>query len=656
MAEFENQNKAAEELTEEKVNEILQIRRDKLAALRADGKDPFTAVKYDINAHALDIKDDFAGYEGKSVSIAGRMMSRRIMGKASFMDLRDGTDRIQVYVKRDDVGEEDYAAFKKCDIGDIFGVEGIVFRTQMGEISVHATKIMLLSKSLLPLPEKYHGLKDTDLRYRQRYVDLIVNPEVRETFAKRSAIIREIRRFLDDKGFCEVETPVLHNIAGGASARPFITHHNALDIPMYMRIALELHLKRLIVGGFEKVYEIGRVFRNEGMDTRHNPEFTLLELYQAYTDFEGIMNLTEELIRTVAKNVLGTEKINYAGIDIDLEKPFARMKMVDAVKLYSGVDFDKITTLEEARAAAKEHNIAYEERHKIGDIVNLFFDEYVEAKLIQPTFITHYPVEISPLAKKDPADTRYTQRFELFIVGREHGNAFSELNDPIDQRERFEAQALLKAQGDEEACDIDDDYICALEYGLPPTGGLGIGIDRLVMLLTGEENIRDVILFPTMKPITDGKKKNDEAKAEEPKAEEPKAEEKSEPEVIDFSKVEIEPLFKDYVDFETFAKSDFRAVKVLACEAVPKSKKLLKFTLDDGTGENRTILSGIHAYYEPEELIGKTCIAITNLPPRAMMGIESCGMLISAVHHEEGEEKLHLLMVDNHIPAGAKLY
>ena len=625
MAEFENQNNAAEELTEEKVNEILQIRRDKLAALRADGKDPFTVVKYDINAHALDIKNDFAGYEGKSVSIAGRMMSRRIMGKASFMDLRDGTDRIQVYVKRDDVGEEEYAAFKKCDIGDIFGVDGVVFRTQMGEISVHATKIMLLSKSLLPLPEKYHGLKDTDLRYRQRYVDLIVNPEVRETFAKRSAIIREIRRFLDDKGFCEVETPVLHNIAGGASARPFITHHNALDIPMYMRIALELHLKRLIVGGFEKVYEIGRVFRNEGMDTRHNPEFTLLELYQAYTDFEGIMNLTEELIRTVAKNVLGTEKISYAGIDIDLEKPFARMKMVDAVKLYSGVDFDKITTLEEARAAAKEHHIEYEERHKIGDIINLFFDEYVEEKLIQPTFITHYPVEISPLAKKDPADTRYTQRFE--------------------------AQALLKAQGDEEACDIDDDYICALEYGLPPTGGLGIGIDRLVMLLTGEENIRDVILFPTMKPLTDGKKKNDEAKDDEPKAEE-----KSEPEVIDFSKVEIEPLFRDYVDFETFAKSDFRAVKVLACEAVPKSKKLLKFTLDDGTGENRTILSGIHPFYEPEELIGKTCIAITNLPPRAMMGIESCGMLISAVHHEEGEEKLHLLMVDNHIPAGAKLY
>ena len=650
MAEFENQNNAAEELTEEKVNEILQIRRDKLAALRADGKDPFTVVKYDINAHALDIKNDFAGYEGKSVSIAGRMMSRRIMGKASFMDLRDGTDRIQVYVKRDDVGEEEYAAFKKCDIGDIFGVDGVVFRTQMGEISVHATKIMLLSKSLLPLPEKYHGLKDTDLRYRQRYVDLIVNPEVRETFAKRSAIIREIRRFLDDKGFCEVETPVLHNIAGGASARPFITHHNALDIPMYMRIALELHLKRLIVGGFEKVYEIGRVFRNEGMDTRHNPEFTLLELYQAYTDFEGIMNLTEELIRTVAKNVLGTEKISYAGIDIDLEKPFARMKMVDAVKLYSGVDFDKITTLE-ARAAAKEHHIEYEERHKIGDIINLFFDEYVEEKLIQPTFITHYPVEISPLAKKDPADTRYTQRFELFIVGREHGNAFSELNDPIDQRERFEAQALLKAQGDEEACDIDDDYICALEYGLPPTGGLGIGIDRLVMLLTGEENIRDVILFPTMKPLTDGKKKNDETKDDEPKAEE-----KSEPEVIDFSKVEIEPLFRDYVDFETFAKSDFRAVKVLACEAVPKSKKLLKFTLDDGTGENRTILSGIHPFYEPEELIGKTCIAITNLPPRAMMGIESCGMLISAVHHEEGEEKLHLLMVDNHIPAGAKLY
>lgn len=656
MAEFENQNQAAEELTEEKVNEILQIRRDKLAALREEGKDPFTIVKYDINAHALEIKNDFEGFEGKNVSVAGRMMSRRIMGKASFMDLRDGTDRIQVYVKRDDVGEEDYAAFKKWDIGDILGVDGRVFRTQTGEISIHATKVTLLSKSLLPLPEKYHGLKDTDLRYRQRYVDLIVNPEVRETFAKRSAIIREIRRFLDDKGFCEVETPVLHNIAGGASARPFITHHNALDIPMYMRIALELHLKRLIVGGFEKVYEIGRVFRNEGMDTRHNPEFTLLELYQAYTDFEGIMNLTEELVRTVAKNVLGTEKITYAGIDIDLGKPFSRMKMVDAVKQYSGVDFDKIATLEEARAVAKEHHIEYEERHKIGDIINLFFDEYVEEKLIQPTFITHYPVEISPLAKKDPADMRYTQRFELFIVGREHGNAFSELNDPIDQKERFEAQALLKAQGDEEACDIDDDYICALEYGMPPTGGLGIGIDRLVMLLTGEENIRDVILFPTMKPLNDTKKKND-ATADAPEAQEAVAEApKAEPEKIDFSKVEIEPLFKDYVDFETFAKSDFRAVKVLACEAVPKSKKLLKFTLDDGTGENRTILSGIHPFYEPEELVGKTCIAITNLPPRAMMGIDSCGMLISAVHHEEGEEKLHLLMVDDYIPAGAKLY
>ena len=638
-----------EELTEQQVSELIQIRRDKLTALRDSGQDPFALTKYDVTAHNADIRARFDEMENRAVSVAGRMMSRRIMGKASFLDLRDGSDRMQVYVRRDDVGEDAYAAFKKWDIGDILGVEGTVFRTKMGEISIHATRIALLSKSLRPLPEKFHGLKDTDTRYRQRYLDLIVNPEVKEAFVRRSAIITEIRRYLDERAFLEVETPVLHGVAGGAAARPFITHHNTRDMDMDLRIALELHLKRLIVGGFERVYEIGRVFRNEGMDTRHNPEFTLLELYQAYTDYNGMMDLTEELIRTVAKKVLGTAQISYGGTAIDLEKPFERLSMTDAVKKYAGVDFTAVSTVEEARELAKAHHIDFEERHGKGDILNLFFETYVEEKLIQPTFIMNHPVEISPLAKRMPGNPAYTERFELFIVGREHANAFSELNDPIDQRERFEAQAALKAAGDEEANDVDEDFLTALEYGMPPTGGLGIGVDRLVMLLTDSASIRDVLLFPTMKPLNGVKEEIGVNKAE---SEAPKIE----PEKIDFSKVEIEPLFKDFVDFETFSKSDFRAVKVLACEAVPKSKKLLKFTLDDGSGENRTILSGIHAYYEPEELVGKTCIAITNLPPRPMMGIDSCGMLISAVHHEEGEEKLHLLMVDDRIPAGAKLY
>ena len=639
----------SEELSEQQLSELLQIRRDKLLALQEAGQDPFAITKFDVDAHNAQIRERFDELENQPVVIAGRMMSRRIMGKASFMDLRDHTDRMQVYVKRDDVGEDRYADFKKWDIGDIVGVEGFVFRTQKGEISVHAQKITLLSKSLLPLPEKFHGLKDTDTRYRQRYLDLIVNPEVKDAFVKRSRIITEIRNYLNAREFLEVETPVLHNIAGGAAARPFITHHNTLDIDMYLRIALELHLKRLIVGGFDRVYEIGRVFRNEGMDTRHNPEFTLLELYQAYTDYNGMMDLTEELIRTVAKKVLGTAQISYGGTAIDLEKPFERLSMADAVKKYAGVDFAAVSTVEEARELAKAHHIDFEERHGKGDILNLFFETYVEEKLIQPTFIMNHPVEISPLAKRMPGNPAYTERFELFIVGREHANAFSELNDPLDQRGRFEAQAALKAAGDEEANDVDEDFLTALEYGMPPTGGLGIGVDRLVMLLTDSASIRDVLLFPTMKPLNGVK---DEIGVNKTESEAPKAE----PEKIDFSKVEIEPLFKDFVDFETFSKSDFRAVKVLACEAVPKSKKLLKFTLDDGTGAERTILSGIHSYYEPEELVGKTCIAITNLPPRPMMGIDSCGMLISAVHHEEGEEKLHLLMVDDHIPAGAKLY
>ena len=647
----QTQSPSASELTE-----VLRVRRDKLSSLMQAGCNPYQITKFDQTHHAQQIKDTYTDGEEMNVSVAGRIMSKRIMGKAGFAHLQDGSGSIQLYVSRDSLGEENYAAFKSMDIGDIVGVKGYVFTTRTGEISVHAQSVTLLSKSLQVLPEKYHGLKDTDARYRQRYVDLIVNPEVRDVFVKRSRIISQIRRVLDDRGFLEVETPVLHTIAGGANARPFITHHNTLDIDMYLRIALELHLKRLIVGGFERVYEIGRVFRNEGMDTRHNPEFTLLELYQAYTDFNGMMDLTEELIRTVAKNVLGTAQITYGGVAIDLDKPFERLSMKDAVKKYSGVDFDTLADLEAARAAAKAHGIAYEERHEKGDILNLFFEEYCEEKLIQPTFITGHPVEISPLAKRIPGNEAYTERFELFIVGREHANAFSELNDPIDQRARFEAQAALKAAGDDEACDVDEDFLCALEYGMPPTGGLGIGVDRLVMLLTDTASIRDCLLFPTMKPLGAAKteKKPEETAVIGGAKGTVELEINDKP--IDFSNVKIEPLFEEYVDFDTFSKSDFRAVKVLACEAVKKSKKLLKFVLDDGTGVDRVILSGIHEYYEPEELVGKTCIAITNLPPRAMMGIDSCGMLISAVHSENGEEKLHLLMVDPHIPAGAKLY
>ena len=647
----QTQSPSASELTE-----VLRVRRDKLSSLMQAGSNPYQITKFDQTHHAQQIKDTYTDGEEMNVSVAGRIMSKRIMGKAGFAHLQDGSGSIQLYVSRDSLGEENYAAFKSMDIGDIIGVKGYVFTTRTGEISVHAQSVTLLSKSLQVLPEKYHGLKDTDARYRQRYVDLIVNPEVRDVFVKRSRIISQIRRVLDDRGFLEVETPVLHTIAGGANARPFITHHNTLDIDMYLRIALELHLKRLIVGGFERVYEIGRVFRNEGMDTRHNPEFTLLELYQAYTDFNGMMDLTEELIRTVAKNVLGTAQITYGGVAIDLDKPFERLSMKDAVKKYSGVDFDTLADLEAARAAAKAHGIAYEERHEKGDILNLFFEEYCEEKLIQPTFITGHPVEISPLAKRIPGNEAYTERFELFIVGREHANAFSELNDPIDQRARFEAQAALKAAGDDEACDVDEDFLCALEYGMPPTGGLGIGVDRLVMLLTDTASIRDCLLFPTMKPLGAAKtdKKPEETAVIGGAKGTVELEIKDEP--IDFSNVKIEPLFEEYVDFDTFSKSDFRAVKVLACEAVPKSKKLLRFTLDDGTGTERTILSGIHGFYEPEELVGKTLIAITNLPPRSMMGIDSCGMLLSAIHEEEGEEKLHLLMVDPHIPAGAKLY
>ena len=646
--------------TEENPSEILRIRREKLAELRANGKDPFVIRKYDKTHDFKTIRDSFDALEGSDVSVAGRILSRRDMGKANFIDLVDESGKMQIYIKSDDIGADAFAEYRKWDIGDIVGVKGFVFRTRRGEISIHTKEITLLSKSLLPLPEKWHGLKDQDLRYRQRYVDLIVNPEVRDTFVKRSRIIAEIRNYLNERGFLEVETPILHNMAGGANARPFITHHNTLGIDLYLHIALELHLKRLIVGGFERVYELGRVFRNEGMDTRHNPEFTLLELYQAYTDYNGIMELTEDLIRTVARRVLGTETVTYGGVEIDLSKPFTRMSMVDAVKQYASVDFGKIQSDDEAKALAKAHHIAYEERHKRGDILNLFFEQYCEDKLIQPTFITNHPVEISPLAKKMPENPAYTERFELFVIGREHANAFSELNDPIDQRARFEAQAALKACGDEEANDVDEDFLTALEYGMPPTGGLGIGIDRLVMLLTGEPSIRDVLLFPTMKSI-DGKKgeKSGESETSEKPVETAPAIEGApiiSAEKPDFSNVQIEPLFEDFVDFETFSKSDFRAVKVLACEAVPKSKKLLKFTLDDGTGTERTILSGIHAFYEPEELVGKTCIAILNLPPRPMMGIESCGMLISAVHKEGDEEKLHLLQVDPHIPAGAKLY
>ena len=637
-------------MTDGELNEILRLRREKLSALVEAGEDPFKITKYDVTHHSSDIKDNFDELDGKEVSVAGRMMSKRIMGKASFCHVQDLKGTIQCYIARDAVGEDEYAKFKKMDIGDIVGIRGKVFKTKTGETSVHADDVTLLSKSLQVLPGKFHGLTNTDTRYRQRYVDLIMNPEVKDTFIKRSKIISTIRRYLDSQGFMEVETPMLVANAGGAAARPFETHFNALDEDFKLRISLELYLKRLIVGGLERVYEIGRVFRNEGLDTRHNPEFTLMELYQAYTDYHGMMDLTENLYRYVAKEVLGTTTIVYNGIEMDLGKPFERITMVDAVKKYSGVDFNEIHTLEEARAAAKEHNVAFEERHKKGDILNLFFEEFVEEHLLQPTFVMDHPIEISPLTKKKPENPDYVERFEFFMNGWEMANAYSELNDPIDQRERFKAQEALLAQGDEEANRTDEDFMNALEIGMPPTGGIGFGIDRMCMLLTDSAAIRDVLLFPTMKSLDSDKSDKSDKKAPA-KAEEAVAEEK-----IDFSNVKIEPLFEEFVDFETFSKSDFRAVKVLACEAVPKSKKLLKFTLDDGTGTNRTILSGIHAYYEPEELVGKTCIAITNLPPRPMMGIESCGMLISAVHHEGEEEKLHLLMVDPHIPAGAKLY
>ena len=626
-------------------NALLQVRRDKLKDLVERGKNPFEITKFDVTHHSQEIKDNFEQLNDKDVTIAGRLMSKRVMGKASFCHIQDLQGTIQSYVARDCIGEEEYADFKKLDIGDIVGVTGKVFETKTGEISIHAEKVTLLSKSLQILPEKYHGLTNTDLRYRQRYVDLIMNPEVKDTFVKRSKIIAAIRRYLDGQGFMEVETPMLVSNAGGAAARPFETHYNALDEDVKLRISLELYLKRLIVGGLEKVYEIGRVFRNEGVDTRHNPEFTLMELYQAYTDYNGMMDLTENLFRYIAKEVLGTTTITYNGIEMDLGKPFERITMVDAVKKYAGVDFAKVETLEEARALAKEHKIEFEERHKKGDILNLFFEEYVEEHLVQPTFVMDHPVDISPLTKRKPSDPEYVERFEMFMNGWEMCNAYSELNDPIDQRERFKAQDALAAAGDEEANHTDEDFLNALEIGMPPTGGIGYGIDRLVMLMTDSAAIRDVLLFPTMKSIGG----NETSKKVEKVA--PVAAEK-----IDFSNVKIEPLFEEMVDFDTFSKSDFRAVKVKACEAVPKSKKLLKFTLDDGTGTDRVILSGIHEYYEPEELVGKTCIAITNLPPRPMMGIDSCGMLISAVHEVDGKEGLNLLMVDPHIPAGAKLY
>ena len=635
------------------VNQLLKIRRDKLAELQADGKDPFQITKFDVTHHSQEVKDQFEDLEGKSVVLAGRMMSKRVMGKASFCNIQDLQGNIQSYVARDSIGEEEYKAFKKMDIGDIVGLEGEVFKTKTGEISIHASKVTLLSKSLQILPEKFHGLTNTDIRYRQRYVDLIMNADVKETFIKRSRIISAVRQYLNGQGFLEVETPMLVSNAGGAAARPFETHFNALNEDLKLRISLELYLKRLIVGGMERVYEIGRVFRNEGLDTRHNPEFTLMELYQAYTDYHGMMDLTENMYRYVAQTVLGTTTISYNGIEMDLGKPFERITMVDAVKKYSGVDWNEIKDLEAARAAAREHHIEYEERHKKGDILNLFFEEFVEEHLIQPTFVMDHPVEISPLTKKKPENPEYVERFEFFMNGWEMANAYSELNDPIDQRARFAAQEELFAQGDEEANHTDEDFLNALEIGMPPTGGIGFGIDRMCMLLTDSAAIRDVLLFPTMKSLNDVNKKND---VNNTASEAPEKNVKTESEKIDFSKVKIEPLFEEMVDFDTFSKSDFRAVKVKECVAVPKSKKLLQFTLDDGTGTDRTILSGIHAYYEPEELVGKTLIAITNLPPRAMMGIDSCGMLLSAIHEEEGEEKLHLLMVDDHIPAGAKLY
>ena len=626
-------------------NEQVEIRKEKLETLKAAGKDPFVTTKFDVTHHSVDIRNDFENLENKQVAIAGRMMFKRIMGKASFCNLSDRYGNMQCYIARDSIGEEAYADFKKYDVGDVIGVKGYVFKTKTGEISVHAEEVTLLTKSLRPLPEKYHGLKDTEARYRQRYLDLIMNQDVRNTFEKRSQILKEIRSFLAKKDFMEVETPLLVENAGGAAARPFFTHYNALDEERKLRISLELYLKRLIVGGFERVFEIGRVFRNEGVDTRHNPEFTLMELYQAYTDYNGMMDLTEEMFRYLAEKVCGSAVITYNGIELDFSKPFKRITMLDAVKEYSGVDFSTITTDEAAKAIAKEKNIAFEPHHKRGDIINLFFEEFCEEKMIQPTFVMDHPIEISPLTKKKPGAEDRVERFELFINTWEMCNAYSELNDPIDQRERFAAQDALAAAGDEEANHTDEDFLTALEYGMPPTGGIGYGIDRLVMLLTDSASIRDVLLFPTLKSLNPDKKTSSSVSTESKPVEK-----------IDFSKVEIEPLFADTVDFETFSKSDFRAVKVKDCVAVPKSKKLLQFTLDDGTGTDRTILSGIHAYYEPEELIGKTLVAITNLPPRAMMGIESCGMLLSAIHSEEGEERLNLLMVDNRIPAGAKLY
>ena len=634
---------------EQDLNHLLKVRREKLAELQAEGKDPFQITKYQVTHHSQEIKDNFESLQDREVSAAGRMMSKRVMGKASFCHVQDLQGMIQCYVARDNLGEEAYKEFKKLDIGDIVGVKGTVFKTKTGEISIHVTELTLLSKSLQILPEKFHGLTNTDLRYRQRYVDLIMNSEVKDTFIKRSKIIASIRSYLNSQGFLEVETPMLVANAGGAAARPFETHFNALDEDFKLRISLELYLKRLIVGGLERVYEIGRVFRNEGLDTRHNPEFTLMELYQAYTDYNGMMDLTENLYRHVAQEVLGTTKIVYNGVEMDLGQPFRRITMVDAVKEYAGVDWNQVETLEQARELAKEHHVEYEERHKKGDILNLFFETFAEEHMIQPTFVMDHPIEISPLTKKKPEDPNYVERFEFFMNGWELANAYSELNDPIDQRERFAQQDANAAAGDEEAEHTDEDFLNALEIGMPPTGGIGFGIDRMCMLITDSAAIRDVLLFPTMKSLD----KNETSKKAEtaPVSEAPGAEEK-----IDFSKVKIEPLFEEMVDFDTFSKSDFRAVKVKECVAVPKSKKLLQFTLDDGTGTDRTILSGIHAYYEPEELVGKTCIAIVNLPPRKMMGIDSCGMLISAVHEEEGEEKLHLLMVDPHIPAGAKLY
>ena len=680
----QNNNKGGQQ---QDVNQLLKVRREKLQNLQEAGKDPFQITKYNVTHHSSDVKELYNAHEAEilgdrkapdveglddaakrevinndynerreimdakpiEVSIAGRMMFKRVMGKASFCNIQDLKGNIQVYVARDNVGEDSYADFKKSDIGDIYGVKGFAFRTKTGEISIHAEEITLLSKSLQILPEKFHGLTDTDTRYRQRYVDLIMNQESKEVFIKRSQILKEIRNFLAGRDFMEVETPMLVSNAGGAAARPFETHYNALNEDVKLRISLELYLKRLIVGGLERVYEIGRVFRNEGVDTRHNPEFTLMELYQAYTDYEGMMELTESMFRYLAEKVCGSTKISYNGVEIDLGKPFARMTMIDAIKKYAGVDFDQVPDDAAAKKLADEHNIEYEERHKKGDIVNLFFEEYCEKELIQPTFIMDHPIEISPLTKKKPSDPTKVERFELFCNTWEMCNAYSELNDPIDQRERFAAQDANAAAGDDEAEHTDEDFLNALEIGMPPTGGIGYGIDRLVMLLTDSQAIRDVLLFPTMKTLNDVNKKNDvKSKATE--------EVKAEPEKIDFSKVKIEPLFEEMVDFDTFSKSDFRAVKVKECVAVPKSKKLLQFTLDDGTGTDRTILSGIHSFYEPEELVGKTLIAITNLPPRAMMGIDSCGMLLSAIHEEEGEEKLHLLMVDDHIPAGAKLY